>query len=536
MAPEQFSQPRSVGPAADVFAMASVLVHAATGRGPFDSDSPYVVAYQVVHDEPVLKGIPEELRPLIERCLAKEPAERPSPDELLTELRTVSASYDTQLFTSFDTDSLIPGQRQPSAGEQAEPVPDPGPGAEPRRPHMVRKTAVLAVALVVLGTAGVLAAQRFAGGSESAPTGRSNSSPAAGKTFRAWDAALAGPTGSASALVACSYAAHALFCAQRGIRAARLNPDTGDVAWSRTAAQDDTGGTEPAPTLSDGVLRTMTPNGSQLEGLDPSTGKTRWHRDMTGYGSGFYDAGSTILLVSSGGDVTAIDGATGKTRWHKKLPGHGRPVFATYVGTAYAVDLAADGKSTLVSAIDPDSGTVRWRQQLNGDVSPVGASGGHVYFTSSNADGGTDAVLRYNPGDRTVRRVPLVQSLARARATVRGSTVYLLGYGGALLAVDTNRTDGAAAAQRWRIETAVGEGSQPVVVGDRLYFTAADGRLLAVDTKRVRLLGQTKPRLSTNSSLYVETLPAPLAVNGRVYATAPDGTVFAVDAKDPSRW
>lgn len=72
MAPEQFQRPREVGPAADVFALGSVLVHAATGRGPFDSDSPYLVAYQVVHDEADLAGVPEELVPLVESCLAKD--------------------------------------------------------------------------------------------------------------------------------------------------------------------------------------------------------------------------------------------------------------------------------------------------------------------------------------------------------------------------------------------------------------------------------------------------------------------------------
>lgn len=63
MAPEQFQRPREVGPAADVFAMGAVLVHAATGRGPFDSDSHYIVAYQVVHNEPELAGVPADLVP-----------------------------------------------------------------------------------------------------------------------------------------------------------------------------------------------------------------------------------------------------------------------------------------------------------------------------------------------------------------------------------------------------------------------------------------------------------------------------------------
>ncbi|GGV71275.1 protein kinase domain-containing protein [Streptomyces thermoviolaceus] len=103
MAPEQFRRPREVGPAADIFALGSVLVHAATGRGPFDSDSPYLVAYQVVHDEPDLTGVPEELAPLVQQCLAKEPEDRPTPDELMRALRSLAATYDTQAF--------IPAQR-----------------------------------------------------------------------------------------------------------------------------------------------------------------------------------------------------------------------------------------------------------------------------------------------------------------------------------------------------------------------------------------------------------------------------------------
>ncbi|MEU6812292.1 serine/threonine-protein kinase [Streptomyces sp. NPDC046831] len=116
MAPEQFRRPREVGPAADIFALGSVLVHAATGRGPFDSDSPYIVAYQVVHDEPDLTGLPENLAPLVLRCLAKDPGDRPTPDELMRALRSVSASYDTQAF--------LPAQR--TDGDPA----DEGPGGD----------------------------------------------------------------------------------------------------------------------------------------------------------------------------------------------------------------------------------------------------------------------------------------------------------------------------------------------------------------------------------------------------------------------
>ncbi|WP_306328958.1 serine/threonine-protein kinase, partial [Streptomyces venezuelae] len=102
MAPEQFQRPREVGPAADVFALGSVLVHAATGHGPFDSDSPYIVAYQVVHDEPDLTGVPAELAPLVARCLAKDPAERPSPAQIMAAL----------LPPSYAAEAFIPAQRR----------------------------------------------------------------------------------------------------------------------------------------------------------------------------------------------------------------------------------------------------------------------------------------------------------------------------------------------------------------------------------------------------------------------------------------
>ncbi|MER6203420.1 serine/threonine-protein kinase [Streptomyces sp. NPDC001586] len=83
MAPEQFRR-GEVGPAADVFALGSVLVHAATGHGPFDGDHAHAVGFRVVYEDPDLTGLAPELVPLVQSCLAKDPADRPTLAELLT--------------------------------------------------------------------------------------------------------------------------------------------------------------------------------------------------------------------------------------------------------------------------------------------------------------------------------------------------------------------------------------------------------------------------------------------------------------------
>src|SRR5690606_32753188 len=178
MAPEQFRRPREVGPAADVFALGSLMVHATTGRGPFDSDSPYVVAYQVVHDDPDLTGVPESLAPLVLRCLAKEPDHRPTPDELMRELRSVAAAYDTQVF--------IPTPRRPGPREDA--APDPradAPGKRPaRRPG--KRTVLVAGVLCLAVLGGLTAVQVFGDGTE--PVRETNAARSTPEGFGSWEA------------------------------------------------------------------------------------------------------------------------------------------------------------------------------------------------------------------------------------------------------------------------------------------------------------------------------------------------------------
>lgn len=103
MAPEQFLAPEETGRAADVFAIGSVLVYAATGHGPFDAENPYMVAYKVVHDEPDLSGVPKSLVPLMRQCLAKSADDRPNPQQLMQHLDTGGthrSTRKTQLLSS----------------------------------------------------------------------------------------------------------------------------------------------------------------------------------------------------------------------------------------------------------------------------------------------------------------------------------------------------------------------------------------------------------------------------------------------------
>ncbi|MFE9573955.1 serine/threonine-protein kinase [Streptomyces sp. NPDC006692] len=85
MSPEQ-AQGLTVSPASDVFSLGAVLYYAAVGQGPFGTGTAHALLYRVVHDRPDLTGLPLALRPVIQRCLAKQPGERPSPDDLLTSL------------------------------------------------------------------------------------------------------------------------------------------------------------------------------------------------------------------------------------------------------------------------------------------------------------------------------------------------------------------------------------------------------------------------------------------------------------------
>ncbi|MFJ9728362.1 protein kinase [Streptomyces sp. NPDC101209] len=84
MAPEQVRGDR-ITPACDVFCLGSVLAYAATGALPFGTANSGVHAlmFRIAQEEPDLEGVPEGIADLVRDCLKKDPAARPTLDQVL---------------------------------------------------------------------------------------------------------------------------------------------------------------------------------------------------------------------------------------------------------------------------------------------------------------------------------------------------------------------------------------------------------------------------------------------------------------------
>ena len=88
MSPEQ-ALGGEIGAPSDIFSLGAVLTFAATGRGPFGQGSRPELAYRLVYGLPDLRDLPAGLRPLAERCLVKDPAQRPTAGEVLAAANAV---------------------------------------------------------------------------------------------------------------------------------------------------------------------------------------------------------------------------------------------------------------------------------------------------------------------------------------------------------------------------------------------------------------------------------------------------------------
>ncbi|MEU3874756.1 MULTISPECIES: serine/threonine-protein kinase [Streptomyces] len=148
MSPEQV-RGEQVTPASDVFCLGSVLAYAASGRMPFGSadSGVHALMFRIAEEEPDLTGVPAGLRPLISAFLAKDPADRPTPEQvaertgvqdLLTDLRTAEPWLPAGLVAQLGRHAVqllnVEGPAGPTAGEAipaAHPAPEPPTQVQP---------------------------------------------------------------------------------------------------------------------------------------------------------------------------------------------------------------------------------------------------------------------------------------------------------------------------------------------------------------------------------------------------------------------
>lgn len=270
LTPEQVAR-HAPGPASDVFVLGLLLVYAATGGGPFPAATPDALASA----DAELSGVPQALRPLLARCLAKAPRDRPAPRDIAAELAPhgvpellaegwlpgplmAELSEQAAAVMALDPPGTEPPPAEPDTGTlvatRAEDVP------APRRPG--RRTLLVAGAGLVAGAAGgfglarALTPDRRAPAAQAAPRRVERTAPAALWHYKARDQG------------------------------------------------------KPATVWRDEIV--VLPVGGQIVGLDLSTGKERWSKPM--YSESPVPVRDDLLLTVASGKLTTFSARTGVVR------------------------------------------------------------------------------------------------------------------------------------------------------------------------------------------------------------------------------
>ncbi|MFE7096080.1 serine/threonine-protein kinase [Streptomyces erythrochromogenes] len=88
---------------ADVFALGATMAYAATGRPPYGTGDAATVSYRAVHEPVDLAGVEPGLAALIGACVAKDPAQRPDPAEVVRRCGVRDALVDDPVYAGLGT-------------------------------------------------------------------------------------------------------------------------------------------------------------------------------------------------------------------------------------------------------------------------------------------------------------------------------------------------------------------------------------------------------------------------------------------------
>lgn len=541
MSPEQFASPKDVTAASDVFSLGSLLVFAATGNRPFDGGSPYMTGYQVVHEQPSLDGVPEPLLGIVERCLAKDPADRPQLDELQRLFRSLPDTADAVAVGGPPT---VPGHRKHSRGAG-----DTTAAGHAIRRRRTRRLVVLGAVLAVTGVSASVYDLKSSAQSDDARPGASasaSSAPALPTGWRPWQTNLTRAVRDDSSSVnvdsvdaGCVSAGSALYCAGTGFTVARLDAASGRVAWrygnSSQAAERPLG-------VRDGIVYTYEQPDEvyadqRVIALDADTGKRVWTRDVSATARVALFDGGILAMSDTAKEFVALDATTGKDLWRTPAKSSAGSLCSPVVLGDAPYGLCADANDPTkgpagLLRFDPADGTPDELDPLPVSATPLGTLvGGPLFVLPKNTTGyqsgdGRDesytALLRVNPNTGTSTRI-LLKGTPRGTPTVIDGTVYFVRPDGTVTAVDASN-----GTRLWQRDTQIENLSAPVysTTYDTVYFANRYGRLAALDqgTGAVRW---TTPKLDDPGTSAQNVIPSVLLVYEAIVAVAGE-TAFSV--------
>ncbi|WP_405559244.1 protein kinase [Streptomyces canus] len=560
MSPEQFTDARTVGSASDVFSLGALLVFSATGRGPFDADSPYLTAFRVVHEAPVLDGVAQPLRATLERCLAKEAADRPELDQLAKEFADVlpEPHPGDPATVALRADAPRPAE-ETHAGAGPAATTKSGHGRRIRRPLLA---ATVTVGVLALGLLGFL---QFGPGFPDTPRAADPSPSAASRWatvptgWQSWQTTLyeTAPRGEAKALgessgapgdTTCRRYEDAVYCAGNNVLPVRLDGRTGKTVWRSSIASADF-----ATRLNDFTLlgvrdgavivrQAVYPDGAgnsrvSVVALDADSGEQLWARKVNDTSVDLVVSGDLVLTTDAGGRlVTARDPRTGADRWTVQMPADNYCMFPTAGSGLYAHCFPGDEtRAAEVLELNRADGSVVRRLKTPYTSGLLGVVDGRLAFVI----GGTTGPAR--PEDLKFGKILLTDPDTGAGTTTKLSKTY---EGSVTLAADTlwiTGADGQVTAaspltgkQLWQTRTGAEGSGQPTYDARTrtLYLVSTSGRVAALDARVGTLLWETgahAEQLASGDVIKSQVLP----YGGALIAGTPDGTVFSLDPAHP---
>ncbi|WP_406058700.1 serine/threonine-protein kinase [Streptomyces sp. NBC_01077] len=392
MSPEQASG-QEHPPAGDVFALAGVLVFAATGHGPFGTGSAADLLYRVRYADPDLTGVPEALLPLLTACLSKDPAARPTTSTLVDRLHDGHGEFADHLPPLLLTDIarratdvwLHAPHRLPAPTDSAVAETVASTPLSRRRLFSVGGAALLGAAGAGVGVWAWLGSNNDAdgtagkGGATAGPTAIPATTASDGAPAALWRGESLDREESVTPLLAGGVVG---FAETASFRA--FDPQSGAVLWEDTMASDPKQITTDGTNFYTSTYPVEGPSALQIGTLAARTGKaaagtiTLKGFEGSQFGTELLTAAGGVLYASSrvggrndedsntGWHLIAVNLRTGKEAWRQPhTDTNARPWLSRIVGNRLVLGKnSEDLLSFNVQARDLRTGHQLWRRNI----------------------------------------------------------------------------------------------------------------------------------------------------------------------------